>query len=90
MPDYYICPGCGAEIRVGSKGCPKCNNLDPWEIEDNDVYDGLNLPDDDFDYDEFVKNEFGSGEVKRGKSLLWWIAAVILLIALFFTWVIRW
>jgi len=83
--DYYICPGCGGEVRVGSRGCPKCNQLDPWEIEDNEIYDGVDLPDDEFDYKKFVANEFGGQVVNRkGFSLFWWIVAVILLIAMIF------
>ncbi len=22
--DWYACPSCGAEVRVGSRGCPAC------------------------------------------------------------------
>ncbi|MEO0413378.1 MAG: hypothetical protein AAF226_00340 [Verrucomicrobiota bacterium] len=82
----YICPSCGAEVKVGSKGCPKCNNLDPWEIEGNDAYDGLDLPDDDFDYDEFIEREFGTGGIgKKGQRWnglhpFWWITALVTLI----------
>ena len=86
MTDHYICPGCGDEVRVGSKGCPKCNHLDPWEIEENESYDGIDLPDDEFNYDEFIKREFGGGIPKKGKALFWWIVAVIVLVA--FVWII--
>ena len=87
MPDFYICPGCGAEVKVGSRGCPRCDDLDPWEIEENETYDGLDLPDDNFDYDEFVEKEWGKEIQVNGIKLFWWIAAVILLIAFFFAWV---
>lgn len=83
--EYFICPGCGADVKVGSSGCAKCNDLDPWELEDDDqIYDGLDLPDDDFDYDEFVEKEFGDGIPKHGMSLVWWVTGVILLIAFLF------
>lgn len=72
-----MCPGCGSDVKVGSQGCPKCNNLDPWEIEGNDSYDGLSLPDED---DLPLKN--------LGKSLLWWVTAVLLLLAMFFAFVL--
>ena len=87
MSEFYICPGCGAEVKVGSPGCSRCNNLDPWEIEENEVYDGLDLPDDDFDYDEFVEKEWGKAIQVNGIKLFWWITAVILLIAFLFAWV---
>ena len=85
MADYYICPGCGDDVKVGSAGCPKCNNLDPWEIEDTESYDGVDLPedDDDYNYEEFKKREFGDTEISNDpKKFFWWIVAVILLIAL--------
>ena len=34
------------------------------------------LPDEEFDYDEFVKEEFGTGRAKpRGIHWLWWLTA---------------
>jgi hypothetical protein len=41
------------------------------------------LPDKEFDYNEFVKEEFGSGAAKpRGISWLWWLTALILIVLL--------
>lgn len=73
--DYYICPGCGDDVRVGSQGCPKCNNLDPWEIEDTEIYDGLDLPEDP---DMPVRQH--TFTIKP----LWIITAAILLLAIIF------
>jgi hypothetical protein len=40
------------------------------------------LPDADFNYDEFLKDEFGGNEVKpRGLHWFWWLVALLLLIA---------
>lgn len=86
MADYYLCPGCGNDVKVGSAGCPKCNHLDPWEVE-SDYPDGVNLPGDEFDYDKFCEDEFGSSVPKRGLPLLWWITAVVLLIV-FTYWIV--
>ena len=74
--DYFICPECGAEVRVGSKGCGKCASEratknwreDPKPWEQDDVYDGLDLPYDEFDYQKFIAEEFGSGP-KRLESM---------------------
>lgn len=44
--------------------------------------DGLGLPDEEFDYEEFTKREFGSGKGVPGINPVWWITAVILLVAL--------
>jgi len=42
----------------------------------------LDLPDAEFNYDDFVKDEFGSGSQRGGIRLLWGIVAVVLLAAL--------
>ncbi len=91
--DHWICPGCGAELRVGIKGCPKCSKPTrkrrrkvkakggrrPWEQDSS--YDGLDLPDDDFDYDEFVSREFGRAPHRRVPiKWYWWVTAIVLLI----------
>jgi hypothetical protein len=63
------CPECGADPNSG------------WR-EDIDAYDGLNLPDDDFNYDDFVKQEFGARIKPAGLKLVWWIAGMVLIAAL--------
>lgn len=94
---HFICPGCGAEIRVGSKGCPKCTKQPKpkkkpakksWHQDES--HDGLNLdlPEDDtFDYEAFIAEEFGGQPKRSPKEWLWWGTALILLIVLFFLWV---
>jgi hypothetical protein len=43
----------------------------------------LGLPDDEFNYDEFVREEFGEGSRKpRGVSAFWWVVAVLLAVLL--------
>ena len=89
---HFICPGCGAEIRVDSQGCPKCTRIPekkakqkPWE-QDAD-YDGLDLDlpeDDDFDYESFIADEFGSPPKRSKLDWLWWGTAVILIAALLY------
>jgi hypothetical protein len=42
----------------------------------------LDLPDEDFDYEAFVRSEFGCGKVKpRGLRWIWWVTALVLLVA---------
>ena len=79
----YVCPFCGCEVRVGEsctgfakkekKPAPR-----PWEHDKS--ADGLDLPDDEFDYDDFVAREFGKAP-HRGTGLkwYWWALAVALL-----------
>ena len=47
------------------------------------TYDGLDLPDDEFDYDEFVAREFGgqaSPVSGNGRSLWFWVGVVLAII----------
>lgn len=85
------CPNCGAEVPPKARVCPECGSDDQTGWSDAARTDGLGLPDDEFDYDEFVKNEFGSGSrkplVPRGLHWGWWVAAVLLLLA-FLMWAI--
>lgn len=80
----FECPACGAAVSPNASGCRDCGaqKVDGRWVE-NKIYDGLELPEeDDFDYDDFVAREFGSGAgQKRGKDLFWWIVAIIVLIA---------
>jgi len=72
-PKAAACPECGSDYETG------------WS-EDADAQ-RLGLPDDKFDYDEFVKEEFGrEGKGIRPRSIGagWWIAGIVLLIALVF------
>jgi hypothetical protein len=81
----FACPFCGTDVSPNAAGCRNCGaqKVEGRWVEDA-VYDGLALPDDedDFDYDDFVAREFGSGAGKKtGKELFWWIVAIIVLIA---------
>ena len=97
MADSYICPTCDSEVIVG-KPCAVCSKIakpdpnrkkkmkkplpakKPWEQDE--IYDGLDLPDDDFDYDKFVEEEFGNSDQsihkKIGIAWYWWLTALAL------------
>lgn len=77
------CPVCGEEVPRKALACPECgaDYQSGWREE---ACDGVDFPDDEFDYEKFVQAEFGSGgRASRGWSG-WIIAAVavILLLAL--------
>jgi uncharacterized membrane protein YvbJ len=76
-----ICPVCGEDVPRGSLACPECGaeHNSGWR-EDADTYDGVDVPDRDFNYDEFVRNEFGSAPKPAGIKTGWWIAAIILIL----------
>ena len=50
----------------------------------------LDLPEESFDYDAYVKREFGAKDPRpRGISWIWWLTAVLLLAAGVFWWLRR-
>ena len=91
--DRYLCPTCGDEVSVGM-ACPGCGpgrksrkrkkdvqipvRQRSWEQDE--ACDGLDLPDEEFDYDDFVAREFGPGTMSRatGVKWYWWVTAVAL------------
>lgn len=83
-----VCPVCGEDVPPRSLACPECgaDHNSGWRLDAN-VHDGLDLPEDGFDYDEFVRREFGSSPKPAGIKTIWWVTAIILLalsIALYF------
>jgi hypothetical protein len=77
-----ICPNCGADVPPGAKACPECGSCDKTGWSDQTTYDGLDLPDQEFDYAQFVRREF-EGKDQRGwkPGWLWWAAGLIALTA---------
>ncbi len=82
----YVCPFCGGEVRVG-KPCPGCAKKvkkpakKPWE--QISAQDGLDLPDGDFDYEDFIAREFGKAPHRAlGLKWYWWALAVLLLVVM--------
>jgi hypothetical protein len=78
-----ICPVCGEDVPRGSAACPECgaDHKSGWR-EDAGSYDGVDIPDGGFDYDEFVQKEFGSSPKPTGLNYVWWIAAIVLVVAM--------
>ena len=85
-----ICPQCGALVPPNARACPECGADEETGWSDRATAQRLGLPDDEFDYDEFVRQEFGdkrANAVKpKGISWLWWIAAILLILALLTLW----
>ena len=81
----FSCPVCGAEVPVKAKSCPDCGACEKsgWN-EEASAADGLDLPGDDFDYEKFTAEEFGTPRKPRGKELLWKVTAAALLILTLF------
>jgi len=77
------CPNCGADVPRKARACPECGADEKSGWSDEAHAERLGLPDENFDYDEFVKREFGAQNKIRphGISWFWWIVAVLLLAA---------
>lgn len=74
-----ICPACGAEVPNGARSCPECGSDESTGWSDRAQAQSLDLPDDEFNYDEFVKREFGHKKPKLHVHWIWWVTAVALL-----------
>jgi hypothetical protein len=81
-PEDFDCPVCGAEVPAGSKSCPECGACEKSGWSGNTQEGGLDLPDDEFEYEKFLGEEFGHGAPKKGVQRLWPIVALVLLILL--------
>jgi uncharacterized membrane protein YvbJ len=76
-----VCPVCGEDVPGNALACPECgaDHSSGWR-ENADTYDGLDLPAEDFNYEEFVRQEFGSSRKFAIKGV-WWIVAILLIAA---------
>jgi len=78
-PPPEVCPVCGAEVPRNALACRECgaDYNSGWK---QDPGDGLDLRDDDFDYDAFIEEEFGD-KPRQPLSPLWIVTAVVLVLA---------
>ena len=87
-PDHFVCPHCGAEVARSAQACPECGSDERtgW-AEDADKW-AAGLPtgysgEDDFNYDEYVRREFGPGRLRD-----WRAWAAIVLAAVLIAWLV--
>jgi zinc-ribbon domain len=82
-----ICPNCGAEVPRKARACPGCGADEATGWSEEARASGLDLPDENFDYDDFVKREFGEkSPVPRGVAWYWWVVALALAVAFIVFW----
>jgi len=74
-----ICPACGADVPPNAKACPECGSCEETGWSEEGRYAGLNLPDPDFDYEDFVREEFG-GKARRRFPVLWVAVASLIIV----------
>ena len=71
-------------------GAPHADALPDLVMTGEAAGDNLGLPDDEFDYDDFVKREFGEKKpMPHGIAWYWWLVAVGLLLALVLPFILR-
>lgn len=79
------CPHCGADVPRYAKACPACGADEATGWSESAHAENLGLPDDNFDYEKFVSEEFGSGRAKpRGIHWVWWLTALLLVLLFVF------
>lgn len=75
------CPVCGEWTPAGAVTCDECGACDKSGWSDGVQTDGLDLPDEDFDYAEFATREFGLRPTRGARQRKLWRLAALLLIA---------
>ncbi len=82
-----LCPVCGDDVPPGAAACPGCGADDEtgWN-EEATASDGLSLPGGDFDYDDFVRREFGGKQPPAPRRLLASTVAGLAALALLLWW----
>lgn len=75
---------CGGEVPEHAKACPECGACEETGWSEKATAQRLGLPDEDFDYDEFIQEEFSPSR-RRAKpriGWIWWVAALVLVLLL--------
>jgi hypothetical protein len=73
------CPSCGADVPPKARACPECGSDEQTGWSEEAASSGLDLPDPDFNYEEFVQSEFGAKKpMPRGIKWYWWVVAALL------------
>lgn len=76
------CPACGEWVPRGAAACDDCGACEKSGWSGDTHADGLDLPDNEFDYDDFIAREFGGKSTRPSlTSNFWWWVALALLIA---------
>ena len=71
-----------------AKACPECGADEETGWSEEAKSQGLGLPDEHFDYEDFVKRELDQeGPAPRGIHWFWWVVAIAVMIGLVLLWV---
>ena len=75
-----VCPNCGADVPRKALACPECGSDHETGWRDFGASSGYDSPEDEFDYDEALKKEFGPEIGPRNVKPVWWITGIVLLV----------
>jgi len=80
------CSNCGTDLSSKVRACPECGACPDTGWAEEAQYESTRLPEEEFNYDDFVQREFWEGGRQAGKRLHWlWIGVAVLLILFFLT-----
>jgi len=86
MPPEF-CPNCGAEVPRTAKACPECGSDEKTGWAEEAAYSGLDLPEENFDYQDYIRKEFGQRTpVPSGTHWFWWVVGLGLVASLIMLW----
>ena len=75
-----ICPTCGAPVPRRARACPECGADETTGWAEATGTEHLDLPEESFDYQEFVNREFRPPAPQPvGIRWFWWVVGVLVL-----------
>ena len=75
------CPICGQDVPCHALACPGCgaDHNSGWNEEATGL-DGVDLPGENFNYDQFLEREFGGKVKPSSQKTVWWVVGIVILI----------
>lgn len=85
------CPVCDTAVPRGALACPGCgaDHQSGWN-EDATHLDGVDVPDENFNYEQFVEREFGGSVKPAGQKTVWWVVGIVMLIVVVILFLFPW
>ena len=83
--EFMDCPTCGKRMLTTAKVCRHCGQAPSVDSQTHMTLDsgGYDDSEDDFDYDEFLEEEFGSNLARPRRVKVWvWLTAWLLIVAM--------